>query len=169
MNGIPKSVLLLILALTLTTSCNNREQTKEPIKRQRTEPQFRHDGYLWVLDGSSQDTLRELRIEIVEKFKDIQYGMMFRSSMENHTGMLFLMKQERPQSFYMKNTLISLDIIYINGEQKIVSIVENAEPLSEESLPSGKPARFVLEVPGGYSKENNVKVGDAISFTRISD
>ncbi len=162
----PKLLVLFVALLALAAGCTETNKPTDPVKRQRVEPQFRHDGYLWVMDGIKGDTLSSLRIEIVEKQKDIQYGMMFRSSMEQHTGMLFLMKQERPQSFYMKNTLISLDIIYINSNRNIVSIVENAEPLSEKSLPSGKPAIYILEVPGGYAKQQGIKVGDKIAFER---
>lgn len=161
-----KFLIVSIALITVFGSCTESAQPNEPLKRQRVEPQFRHDGYLWVVDGTSSDTITSLRIEIVEKQRDIQYGMMFRSSMELHTGMLFLMKQERPQSFYMKNTLIPLDIIYINSNKEVVSIIENAEPLSEKSLPSGKPAIYILEVPGGYSQQQGIKVGDKITYKR---
>ena len=159
-------LFLLSFAAVLFIGCNN-QQEEESVKRKRTEPTFRHDGQLWIMDHFSGDTISELRIEMVKKRQDIEYGMMYRTFMDENTGMLFFMQQERPQSFYMKNTYVSLDIIYINRDKEIVSIVERAEPLSEKSLPSGKPALYVLEVIGGYSAKYGVKAGDKIDFVEI--
>jgi uncharacterized membrane protein (UPF0127 family) len=118
------------------------------------------------MNREKTDTIRELRIEIVEKNMDIQYGMMHRKSMDPNTGMLFIMPEERPQSFYMKNTYVSLDIIYINRNREIVSIVEKAEPLSEKSLPSGAAALYVLEVIGGYCAQHGIGRGMTVEFER---
>ena len=145
------SIVLPLLMVGCKESTPN-----QPVKRERLEPQFREDGKLWIMREQGKDTIREIRIEVVEKIKDISYGMMFRKSMADDTGMLFLMKQERPQSFYMKNTYVSLDIIYISADKQIVSIAEKTEPLSEKSLPSGAPALYVLEVPGGYCAKHGI-------------
>jgi uncharacterized membrane protein (UPF0127 family) len=148
-------------------SCNTNDSgSGNVVRKERPEPKFRDDGLLWVTDNDRQDTLVEVRIEIVEKDKDIQYGMMHRKSMDPMTGMFFIMKQERPQSFYMKNTYIPLDIIYINSNKEIVSIVENAEPLNEKSLPSGAPALYILEVTGGFCAKHGVGRGMTIDFQR---
>lgn len=148
-------------------SCNTNDSSKSNVvRKERPEPIFREDGLLWITNNDRQDTLMELRIEIVEKDKDIQYGMMHRKSMDPKTGMLFIMKQERPQSFYMKNTYIPLDIIYINSNKEIVSIVENAEPLNEKSLPSGAPAIYILEVIGGFCAQHGIGRGMTIDFQR---
>jgi hypothetical protein len=81
--------------------------------------------------------------------------------------MLFIFPNEQIRSFYMKNTLISLDIIYLNKSQKVVSIQKNAKPMDEKSLPSNFPAKYVLEVNGGLSDELNIIEGDSISFSRL--
>ncbi|MCH8546337.1 MAG: DUF192 domain-containing protein [Cryomorphaceae bacterium] len=159
-------LFLLAFFAVLFIGCDNQSE-EETVKRKRTEPTFRHDGQLWIINHLNGDTISELRIEMVQKRQDIEYGMMFRTSMEEDMGMLFFMQQERPQSFYMKNTYVSLDIIYINRDKEIVSIVEKAEPLSEKSLPSGKPALYVLEVIGGYSAKYGVKPGNKIDFVEI--
>ena len=64
--------------------------------------------------------------------------------MSKDMGMLFLMPEEKIQSFWMKNTYIPLDIIYINSERRVVSIIDNAKPMSENPLPSMEPANFIL-------------------------
>ena len=72
------------------------------------------------------------------------------------------------RSFYMKNTLITLDIIYLDDNNIIVSIQENAEPLDEATLPSGFPAKYVLEINGGLSQQLNIEVGDKMSFSKTN-
>ncbi|MEJ2113299.1 MAG: DUF192 domain-containing protein, partial [Flavobacteriaceae bacterium] len=69
-----------------------------------------------------------------------------------------------PRSFYMKNTQFPLDIIFINGNHKIVSFQENAKPFNEASLPSVYPAKYVLELNSGMVNEWAIKVGDSISY-----
>ncbi|MEJ2113185.1 MAG: DUF192 domain-containing protein, partial [Flavobacteriaceae bacterium] len=70
-----------------------------------------------------------------------------------------------PRSFYMKNTQFPLDIIFINGNHKIVSFQENAKPFNEASLTSGYPAKYVLELNSGMVNEWAIKVGDSISYS----
>ena len=131
------------------------------------EPRFQKEGHLAILDTSASDTLVLLDIEIAEAPDEIQYGMMYRRKINPKTGMLFLMGRERPLSFYMKNTYVPLDIIYINDEQKIVSIAKNATPLDETSLPSKKPASLVLEVKGGFSDSLSLREGQKIIWERL--
>lgn len=133
---------------------------------QTVEPKFRHEGFLAVRDSSSGDTLAQFAIEFADSPEEIMYGMMYRKSMADSMGMLFLMPEERPQSFYMKNTYVSLDIIYINRAQRIVSIQARAEPLSERSLPSGKPAAYVLEIRGGLAEERGIRPGQEVEFVK---
>jgi uncharacterized membrane protein (UPF0127 family) len=66
----------------------------------------------------------------------------------------------------MKNTLIPLDIIYLDENKKVVSIQKNAKPMDESSLPSGAPAKYVLEINGGLSDQLNIIDGDSISFSK---
>ena len=84
--------------------------------------------------------------------------------MNPNEGMLFIFKDEQPRSFYMKNTLIPLDIIYLNKDKAVVSIQKNAKPLDESSLPSEQPAMYVLEVNAGLSELWKISNGDYIEF-----
>ena len=88
---------------------------------------------------------------------------------ENH-GMLFIFPAERYQSFWMLNTLFSLDMLFINSKKEIVTIHKNTTPLSQQSYPSSKPAIYVLEVVAGYTDKFNIKEGDKIYWigTKIS-
>lgn len=154
-----------LLFTILPSGSTAPKSTKRP-KPTRVEPPFTKEGELAILDSTGQDTLFQLDIELAESSAEIQYGMMYRKSMDRNTGMLFLMGQERPQSFYMKNTYVSLDIIYINDALEIVSIQRNAEPLNERSLPSEGAASLVLEVTGGLSDELGIGKGNKIRWTR---
>lgn len=131
------------------------------------EPKFTKEGELWFADNESQDTILKIDIEIADNASETQYGMMYRKHMDPNTGMLFFMDSERQQSFWMKNTYVSLDIIYINSNFEIVSIQKNAEPLNTQSLPSEGPALYVLEVIGGFSDRHGIGKGDKIYFERI--
>jgi uncharacterized membrane protein (UPF0127 family) len=83
--------------------------------------------------------------------------------------MIFLFPSESPQAFWMKNTPIPLDMIFINGERKIVGIIEEALPFSLQSRSVGTPSRYVLEINGGLSKRYGIKAGDRVRFERISE
>ena len=84
---------------------------------------------------------------------------------ENH-GMLFIFPYEAEQSFWMKNTVIALDMIFVNSKLEIVKIHHNTTPFSEQSYSSGKPAEYVVEVNAGYSNRMGIKEGDKIIWTR---
>lgn len=103
-------------------------------------------------------------IEIADTPETIMRGLMFRSSMPEDHGMLFLFGQERPRNFWMKNTLIPLDIIYIRADGKIGHIHENAIPHDETPLPSNGPALMVLELNGGVTDRLGIAPGDEVIY-----
>lgn len=91
---------------------------------------------------------------------------MFRKSLAPDRGMLFTYKRPQPASFWMKNTLIPLDIIYIQPDGRILSIVRNARPHDETPLPSGGLILGVLEIAGGRAAQLGILPGDRV-FHRI--
>ena len=101
-------------------------------------------------------------VEIADDEDEQRRGLMFRRSLAADAGMLFLYDEEQPLSYYMRNTYVSLDIIYINADGRIVSIARNTEPLSERSIPSGAPSIAVLEVVAGTSDRLGFAVGDEV-------
>lgn len=144
------------------TSCGDSSK-KPAIKTQ--DIQFVKEGTLSLLkaDGS---LIKSLDIEIADDDYETQTGLMHRKSMLKNRGMLFIFDTEELRYFYMKNTEFSIDIIYLDADLKIVSFVENAEPFNEASLPSEKPAQYVLEINAGLVKEWGIQVNDSISFSR---
>ncbi len=166
MNKVNWKVLFAFSLISAVFSCQ-MEEKKSPIKKKNSdqyEPKFTKEGELRLLDGENGDTLASLEIEMAMTDEEKEYGMMFRKSVPENTGMLFIMESERIQSFWMRNTYVALDIIYINKNKEIVSIQANATPLSERSLPSEGPAYYVLEVAGNFCAERGIEKGDQIQF-----
>lgn len=105
------------------------------------------------------------QIEIAKSPEEWRKGLMFRQKLAPNEGMLFWGEETEPRSFWMKNTYVSLDILFLDENGKILHIAENATPLSETPIPSTKPARHVLEILGGRSKELGLKEEeDVIQF-----
>ena len=152
--------IVLILALGIVfASCKDE---KKVIKQ--TEVSFKKEGELTIFKSDS--TQINLDIEIADTDFDIQTGLMYRNYMKNNQGMLFVFDNDQPRSFYMKNTRIPLDLIFINENKNIVSFQKNAKPFDESSLPSNAPAKYVLEVNAGLTNEWKVSVGDSIDFIK---
>jgi uncharacterized membrane protein (UPF0127 family) len=89
---------------------------------------------------------------------------MYRKEMDEDHGMLFIFEKPDTQSFWMKNTFIPLDIMFIDSAGVIDTIYRKTTPYSEKSLPSRRRVQFVVEVNGGWSDKFQVKEGDAIEF-----
>lgn len=120
------------------------------------------EGEVVFLHGDRR--IRKIDVEIAENDTERQKGLMFRPFLSDSVGMLFVFDEPSPQSFWMRNTMISLDIIYVGQDKKIVSIQKNAKPYSEESLPSFGDAQYVVEVNGGYCDKYGIQVGDKVDF-----
>ena len=108
---------------------------------------------------SSQRNPISVRVEIVATPEKRSFGLMYRKNLPEAHGMLFLFPREQPLSFWMKNTPLPLDIIFINSAHTIVNIAANTKPFSEEPLPSSLPAQFVLEVNAGFCQRYGIEVG----------
>jgi uncharacterized protein len=120
-----------------------------------------------VLDSASGP--QKVFVEIVRKQQEIRRGLMFREHMPQDQGMLFLMGHEKVHTFYMRNTLIPLDIIFITRDKTVAGVVENAVPLDETSRDVGKPSLYVLEVNGGWAKAHGVGAGSKVSFVDVNE
>ena len=102
------------------------------------------------------------QVEIASDERSRETGLMNRRYMAPNHGMLFEFDADDPQAFWMKNTYIPLDMIFISRTGIVTHIVANAEPLSETMIPSGGPCAAVLELNGGTAASIGLKVGDRI-------
>lgn len=105
----------------------------------------------------------KIYVDIAESELERAYGLMYRDSLPDSCGMLFVFEYEQELSFWMRNTKIPLSIAYINKSGMIVDI-QDMEPLSDKSVASALPAIYALEVNQGFFKKNGIKVGDRIDF-----
>lgn len=160
-NFIIRTLVLIILLCMAFVSCQT--QTKKEIKT--TEVSFKKEGELSIYQGDSLK-IGNIDIEIADNEYERQTGLMYRTSMEQNQGMLFIFEDEQPRSFYMKNTSIPLDILFIDSNNTIINTIENTAPLSEESLRSQGAAQYVLELNAGMIQLWKLQSGDRIEFTQ---
>src|SRR5690606_17283301 len=109
---------------------------------------------------------KSIEIEIADNDAERMQGMMHRTSMDYDKGMLFIFNREEEQSFWMKNTKMSLDIFYINANREVVSIYKHTQPYSETPIPSLEPALYVVETAAGFADKFGIEVGQKIEFSR---
>lgn len=99
---------------------------------------------------------------------DLEKGLMDRKSMDKDSGMIFDVSDIEPVAFWMKDTYIPLDIIFIDSNGTIVHVHENAQPLSEELImPMVADVKYVVEINGGQAAENDIRVGDTVNHKLI--
>ncbi len=116
------------------------------------------------LTVKSGDTVHSFRVEVARTAAQQAKGMMFRTEMADDTGMIFPFPTPKMASFWMRNTVLPLDIIFVRADGSIESIAANAEPYSLDSIPSGEPVAMVLEIRGGLARELGIKAGDMVSW-----
>jgi len=126
---------------------------------------FTKEGELSFTDSLSI-TKTKIDLEIADNEYERELGLMKRVEMKENQGMLFIFPDEQIRSFWMRNTLISLDMMFINAAKEIVTIHRNTTKLSDQTYPSSKPAMYVVEVVAGFADRHNIKTGDRIDWKR---
>lgn len=161
-----KNLIFTFLLLSTITfySCKKESQQKEITI---TEIKFKHEGNLQLIDSVGV-LKKELKIELADDNYEHQTGLMYRKHLDPDNAMLFIFKDEdiRIRSFYMKNTYIPLDIIFIDANKKIINIAKHTIPLNEKSVFSEAPAKYVLEINAGLSDILGLTQNDVIQFTK---
>jgi uncharacterized membrane protein (UPF0127 family) len=142
-------------ALALAAACGH-SVAKKP---KTGEPQV----VLTVHGGVEQKVIVELARTEPERTQ----GLMYRQALAPGHGMLFLFEHSEPLKFWMKNTYIPLDIIFMSEDRKVVFVEENAEPLTLKPRGPDESTRYVLEVPGGWARAHGVEPGVAVQFMNV--
>lgn len=156
--------LLIALVLGISLFSCNKKNDKNRIKP--PEIVFKHEGNLSVLDSLKSPKIT-LEIEIADNDFEHQTGLMYRKKMKSNRGMLFVFNKSEMKSFYMKNTFIPLDIIFIDYNKQIINIAKNTKPLKEQSVYSEAPAYYVLEINAGMSDQWGLSKGDFINYNQF--
>src|SRR3974390_1370840 len=116
-----------------------------------------------TLEIATKSGVRVFAVELAVSDAEREKGLMFRKQVPEGTGMLFDFKKDQQVTMWMKNTYVSLDMIFIRNDGRIAHIAENTEPESEKIIPSGAPVRAVLEVVGGTAKKLGIAPGDKVA------
>tara|TARA_B110000438_G_scaffold253446_1_gene259064 strand:- start:430 stop:951 length:522 start_codon:yes stop_codon:yes gene_type:complete len=148
-----------IYALTLLLSISIAESNDEYLDELITIP---------VSIENSQGDNVEFQVYITSSHNQRKRGLMHIANLPQHKGMLFHFAPPRYVSMWMKNTLIKLDIIFIDKNKRIIKIHKNAKPLSTQSIYSNKKAEWVLEINGGLSEINRLNIGNIVNFDTSS-
>lgn len=121
-----------------------------------------------VTIATQQGRTIAFNVEIADSPAKRELGLQYRRDLASDHGMIFLFPNQSEQTFWMKNTPIPLDMIFISRELKIVGIVENAVPFSLDPRSVGAPSQYVLEINGGLAKRNGIRPEDIVSFEGIA-
>jgi hypothetical protein len=108
-----------------------------------------------------------VRVGLARTDEERARGLMFREQLDADAGMLFLYEDESIRTFWMRNTLIPLDMLFISGDHRVAGVVENAEPQTDTLRQVDRPSQFVLEVNGGFAATNGIAVGTPVEFRNI--
>jgi len=107
------------------------------------------------------------RVEVAVTPEEHARGLMYRSQLADDAGMIFVFEEPSVQRFWMKNTLIPLDMIFIGTNRKIVGVVENAAPETESERTVGAPSQYVLEIGGGLAARLGIHRGEPVDFQNV--
>ncbi|MFQ5800599.1 MAG: DUF192 domain-containing protein [Candidatus Hydrothermarchaeales archaeon] len=128
-----------------------------------------HNTQGYVVDAVSFDNGVVVQVEVAQTPAQLETGLMYREGLKDYSGMLFIFESEARHRFWMKNMNFPIDIIWMDSNLDIVDITREAAPCSKEPCQIYSPAvsaRYMLEVPAGFSQENGIKIGERIGFKR---
>ncbi len=153
-------IIRLLCLVCLGISCQN---SSDPAPVSPDIP-FRVDGSFDIVRAG--ELIMTLSIEIADTDSLRERGMMQRTSFPPESGMLFLFDAPQIRQFWMGNTPIPLDLIFISSDSTVIDISKYARPYSDEPIISSAPAQFVLEVPAGFADIQGIVEGDKVRWIR---
>jgi len=159
-------VLIAFIGLMLSDLLTKKTKTPAKLKTDSKEIyKFKKQGEL-SFQSVEGDYISSIDVEFADNEYERTQGLMYRTQMKENQSMLFIFPFESRQSFFMKNTVISLDMIFINSDLEIVTIHKNTEPYTQNSYASTAPAQYVLETIAGYTDKYNIDIGGKIIFRK---
>ena len=153
--------LFLLIAFSLSACAEeDPEDTATPESRELDFTATVH-----FLD-SETDTVMSIRASVADDERSRTAGLMDVHDLPQDRGMFFIFEDEEPRSFWMANTPLPLDIIFVNSEGEIVRIHQNTRPYSDRSVESDQPAMYAVEVNAGFAIRHDIREGMRISYER---
>jgi uncharacterized membrane protein (UPF0127 family) len=149
---------LSILAAAATLACKSDAEKRAGASAPRATPAV-------TVDAGGRKVV--FHVELAVSPEEQGRGLMYRTELAPDAGMLFVFDESRIQTFWMKNTLIPLDMIFIASDRRIAGIVENAEPQTLTERRVAAPSQYVLEIGGGLSQRLGIRAGQAVEFSSV--
>lgn len=158
------SNILLIVTALLFIQCDQKKGSGGSSDQKNTQGRIidleREVSFL----NSDSSPFKTIQVAVADEPEERNQGLMDVYNMAEDEGMIFIFEKEELQSFWMANTPLTLDIMYVNSDSTIVRIYQNTEPFSQTSLPSEAPAQYVIETNGGFSVANGITEGMKVRF-----
>jgi uncharacterized membrane protein (UPF0127 family) len=155
-------LIFFFLEISLLSACTHHNQT---LQVNQPSVSIHKDGTLDFVH-SGESIIASIAIEIADTPETQMKGLMGRNTLDDSSGMLFVFDRQEPQKFWMKNTPVSLDIIFAGGDGCIVNIVESTTPMSNQRYRSKGPVKYVVEVRAGFVKRFQLNTDTCIQWRR---
>jgi uncharacterized protein len=164
-------VRFALIAVLACAACQNeaKRQDEMPPRTGSEDSQAKQTGPRPTVYVESPTGEVAVTVEVVATEAKIERGLMYREHLGLDAGMLFMMGRDHDWSFWMRNTLIPLDMLFISRDKHVVGIVENAEPKTETLRKVGVPSLYVLEVNGGWARQHQVAPGAKVRFENVTE
>lgn len=153
-------IITLICTTLLLGACKKQSSDSDSADGKYT---FRKDG-IFQVHNPAGELKAEFDIEIAQKDDELMRGLKFRDKMQDNQGMLFIFDRVDYHSFWMQDTYLSLDMVFIDHDFKVVHIEENTPPFSEAEIFPSSPNQYVLELLAGSADKYNLKEKDVVSW-----
>lgn len=161
----------IFLLTVLFNACSGQQNLSQEEVLPRSskignESKFIKEGKVTFFSKKTKKRIIAIDIEIADTPLERATGLMYRRSIPAKAGMLFIYEQSKPRIFWMENTYIPLDIIFLDEDMRIVMIQKNQKPLSKKLIPSYKNSLYVVEVNAGFCDKYGINIGGYIDFYR---
>lgn len=161
--------IFLVLICFLLSSCSNETETKPAIdtkvlskKTNQNKDNLNFTNKVEFYKNGK--VTKKIKVAVARTPDERNQGLMGVTKLKMDNGMLFVFEKEQELSFWMANTPLSLDIIFVNADFKIVRIHTETEPFTTKQYESSKPAKYVIEVNGGFCVDNDILDGTEVGF-----
>lgn len=156
--------LIIALFLVITSCGEDNRQIENQVEENARELEFAAEV---SFINNQSDTISTVKAAVADDNDSRSEGLMNVTELPTDSGMLFIFENNQARSFWMANTPLPLDIIFVNSDMEIVRIHRNTQPYSQRSIQSEAPARFVIEVNAGYTLEHDIRDGMNVAFEGV--